>query len=88
MTPHGGFFMEVIFLTTLFSVLFAVLFLLLFLRVRQNGDSCADQDALLPFLDEEPARATGSNAAGESSVRNENSSSLTDTNHTTSQDDQ
>lgn len=46
--------MEVIVLTTFFSVLFAILFLLFFLRVRQNGDACADQDALLPLLDEDP----------------------------------
>ena len=46
--------MEVIFLTTLFSVLFAILFLLFFLRVRQDPDSCADRDALLPFLDDDP----------------------------------
>jgi hypothetical protein len=45
--------MEVIFLTTLFSVVFAILFLLFFLRMRQNEDSCADQDALLPFRDGE-----------------------------------
>lgn len=45
--------MEVIFLTTLFSVVFAILFLLFFLRMRQNEDSCADQDALLPFQDGE-----------------------------------
>ncbi|MEM9282635.1 MAG: hypothetical protein AAGA96_12475 [Verrucomicrobiota bacterium] len=48
--------MEVIVLTTLFSVLFAVLFLLLFLRSRQHAESCADQDALLPFKDD-PAGA-------------------------------
>ncbi len=45
--------MEVIVLTTLFSVLFAALFLLLFLRTRQNSDSCADQDALIPFRDDD-----------------------------------
>lgn len=45
--------MEVIFLTTLFSVVFAILFLLFFLRMRQNEDSCADQDALIPFRDGE-----------------------------------
>jgi len=44
--------MEVLFLTTLFSVVFAILFLLFFLRMRQS-DSCADQDALLPFRDDE-----------------------------------
>jgi len=44
--------MQVILLTTLFSVLFAILFLLLFLRVRQNRESCADQDALIPFRDD------------------------------------
>lgn len=47
--------MEVLFLTTLFSVLFAILFLALFLRSRQDGRSCSDQDALLPFRDEPPA---------------------------------
>ncbi len=41
--------MEILALTTLFSVLFAILFLLLFLRSRKNGGGCADQDALLPF---------------------------------------
>jgi len=46
--------MEVLFLTTLFSVLFAIFFLALFLRTRQGGRSCADQDALLPFRDEAP----------------------------------
>lgn len=45
--------MEVIVLTTLFSIFFALLFLLFFVRVRQNGDSCADQDALIPFRDDE-----------------------------------
>lgn len=45
--------MDVLFLTTLFSVVFAILFLLFFLRMRQNEDSCADQDALLPFRDDE-----------------------------------
>lgn len=45
--------MEVILLTTLFSVLFAILFLLLFLKVRQDPDACADQDALLPFRDDD-----------------------------------
>jgi hypothetical protein len=44
--------MEVLFLTTLFSVLFAIFFLALFLRSRQGGLSCSDQDALLPFRDE------------------------------------
>jgi hypothetical protein len=47
--------MEVLFLTTLFSVLFAILFLVLFLRSRQDGRACSDQDALLPFRDEPPA---------------------------------
>jgi hypothetical protein len=45
--------MEVLTLTTLFSVLFAVLFFALFLRVRRNGDSCADQDSLIPFRGDE-----------------------------------
>ena len=44
--------MEVLFLTTLFSVLFAIFFLVLFLRSRQGGRSCSDQDALLPFRDD------------------------------------
>jgi len=52
--------MEVLFLTTLFSVLFAIFFLVLFLRTRQDGRSCSDQDALLPFRDDPPA-ATLSN---------------------------
>lgn len=47
--------MEVLFLTTLFSVLFAIFFLVLFLRSRQGGRSCSDQDALLPFRDEPAA---------------------------------
>ncbi len=41
--------MDVLYLTTLFSVLFAALFLVLFLRVRQKAESCADQDSLIPF---------------------------------------
>lgn len=56
--------MEVLLLTTLFSVLFAVLFLTLFLRSRQDGRSCSDQDALLPFRDE-PAAPPISNKATE-----------------------
>jgi hypothetical protein len=44
--------MEVLFLTTIFSVLFAIFFLALFLRSRQGGRSCSDQDALLPFRDD------------------------------------
>ncbi|MEX2578983.1 MAG: hypothetical protein WD342_07990 [Verrucomicrobiales bacterium] len=50
--------MEVIFLTTLFSVLFAVFFLTLFLRMRQAGESCADQDALLPFRGDKPSSSS------------------------------
>ncbi len=46
--------MEVLFLTTLFSIAFAVLFLTLFLRTRGNRSSCADQDALLPLVGNEP----------------------------------
>lgn len=42
--------MEVLFLTTLFSVAFAIFFLTLFLRTRGNRGACADQDALLPLL--------------------------------------
>jgi hypothetical protein len=56
--------MEVIVLTTFFSIFFAVLFLLLFLRVRQNGDSCADQDALIPFRDDELKPPTANLATG------------------------
>lgn len=41
--------MEVLTLTTLFSVLFAVLFFALFMRTRQKSDSCAEQDSLIPF---------------------------------------
>lgn len=44
--------MEVLFLTTLFSVLFAIFFLAMFLRSRQDSHSCSDQDALLPFRDD------------------------------------
>ena len=44
--------MEVLFLTTLFSVLFAIFFLALFLRSRRGVGSSSDQDALLPFRDE------------------------------------
>jgi hypothetical protein len=46
--------MEVLFLTTLFSVVFALFFLLLFFRSRQNRDSCTDQEALIPFRGDEP----------------------------------
>ncbi|MEM9017062.1 MAG: hypothetical protein AAGC68_08605 [Verrucomicrobiota bacterium] len=49
--------MEVIFLTTLFSVLFAALFLLLFFRARQTNESCAEQDALLPFDEGTPVNS-------------------------------
>ena len=45
--------MEVIVLTTLFSVLFAAFFLLLFLRFRGKGSGCSDSDALLPFETED-----------------------------------
>lgn len=41
--------MEVLILTTLFSVVFAIFFLLLFFSSRQNRQSCSDQDALIPF---------------------------------------
>ena len=47
--------MEVLFLTTLFSVAFAILFLALFLRTRGNRRSCADQDALLPLVGDDHA---------------------------------
>lgn len=47
--------MEVLFLTTLFSVVFAIFFLLLFFSSRQNRHSCSDQDALIPFRDDKPA---------------------------------
>lgn len=55
--------MEVILLTTLFSILFAILFLLLFIRVRQDEGSCADQDALLPFTDDEIGAPASKTAA-------------------------
>ena len=57
--------MEVIVLTTLFSVLFAVFFLLLFVRMRQNRDSCADQDSLIPFRGDELTRPPLSPTPGE-----------------------
>ena len=41
--------MEVIALTTLFSVLFAVFFLLLFLRTREKRSGSIEQDSSLPF---------------------------------------
>lgn len=53
--------MEVLFLTTLFSVLFAIFFLALFFRSRQDGRSCSDQDALLPFRDDPPAATISNN---------------------------
>ncbi|MEQ1840221.1 MAG: hypothetical protein ABL994_07430 [Verrucomicrobiales bacterium] len=46
--------MEVLFLTTLFSVVFAIFFLLLFFSSRQNRHSCSDQDALIPFRGDKP----------------------------------
>ena len=52
--------MEVIILTTLFSVVFAIFFLLLFLRMRQDGDSCSDQDALIPFQENFPTQSSES----------------------------
>jgi hypothetical protein len=59
MPPFAGLPMEVLFLTTLFSVVFAIFFLLLFFSSRQNRHSCSDQDALIPFRDDLPAvRAT------------------------------
>ena len=55
MPPFAGPPMEVLFLTTLFSVVFAIFFLLLFFSSRQNRHSCPDQDALIPFRDDLPA---------------------------------
>jgi hypothetical protein len=55
MPPFAGLPMEVLFLTTLFSVVFAIFFLLLFFSSRQNRHSCPDQDALIPFRDDLPA---------------------------------
>ena len=55
MPPFAGLPMEVLFLTTLFSVVFAIFFLLLFFSSRQNRHSCPDQDALIPFRDVLPA---------------------------------
>jgi hypothetical protein len=51
--------MEVLFLTTLFSVVFAIFFLVLFFSSRRNRHSCSDQDALIPFRDDKPASAVG-----------------------------
>ena len=56
--------MEVLTLTTLFSVLFAVLFFALFLWVRRSGESTADQDSLIPFRGDAilpPERSTPKN---------------------------
>lgn len=55
MPSFAGLPMEVLFLTTLFSVVFAIFFLLLFFSSRQNRHSCPDQDALIPFRDDLPA---------------------------------
>ena len=64
--------MEVIVLTTLFSVLFAIFFLMLFVKMRQNPDSCADQDALIPFRGDEltrpPLSPTPSELTGEKNL--------------------
>lgn len=44
--------MEILVLTTFFSVLFAALFLILFLRTRQsNAGSSVEQDSLIPLWD-------------------------------------
>lgn len=44
--------MEILVLTTFFSVLFAALFLILFLRTRQsNASSSIEQDSLIPLWD-------------------------------------
>ena len=46
--------MDILILTTLFSVLFAALFLILFLRMRQvQSESSLEQDSLLPLWDED-----------------------------------
>jgi len=50
--------MEVLLLTTLFSIVFAILFLSLFLRDRQLRDfGGVDREALLPLDDEGERRA-------------------------------
>jgi len=51
--------MEVLFLTTRFSIVFAIFFLLLFFSSRQNRSSCSDQDALIPFRDDKPIALAG-----------------------------
>lgn len=52
--------MEVLFLTTLFSVVFAIFFLVLFFNSRRNRQSCSDQDALIPFRHDDPAAPAAS----------------------------
>lgn len=70
--------MEVIVLTTLFSVLFAIFFLLLFVRMRQNRDSCADQDSLIPFRGDELTRPPLSPTPGEVTAEKNLSEKSTD----------
>lgn len=50
--------MEIIALTTLFSVAFAAFFLLMFVRVRQKSESSAEQDSLIPFQNDLPTNRT------------------------------
>ena len=59
--------MEVLLLTTLFSVAFAALFLTLFVRERQvRRFGGAERDALLPFDDETVEKKKESAACNES----------------------
>lgn len=52
--------MEVLLLTTLFSVVFAVFFLALFVRDRQTRRfGGTEREALLPFDDEGPMQKSG-----------------------------
>jgi hypothetical protein len=60
MPPSAGLAtMEVLFLTTLFSVIFAIFFLVLFFSSRRNRHSCSDQDALIPFREDTPFASAG-----------------------------
>ena len=67
--------MEVLLLTTLFSIVFAILFLSLFLRDRQLRDfGGVDREALLPLDDEgEPRAETPRDSAPARSEREKSS---------------
>ena len=75
--------MEVLLLTTLFSIVFAVLFLSLFLRDRQLRDfGGVDREALLPLDDGDEPRAEG--RSGELRGRGESRESRPDRHRSTS----